>query len=295
MSDQGTMGKVQTVLEGEPDIMEKSSGPKVEEFSDRKAEKIRKLKEKKRGVNIGSKMQRATFRTLSVTERFIGSLTKAYEHIFLGDGDEHVIKDLSKEEGFRYFTKGDYKNALESFEIYVDAAGEKDADILYMMALCHMNTGDGKKAVHYFRKAMELKPKDYDIIFEYTKCLLGMENYQEALIYLKEAIELNPEEGDLYYYCASCYEKLDNIEEAKKAYKKAIDINPREAVYYHALGFVYENIGDHKDAIVCFKKAMDLERQNRGGGTVLRTRQSPKGKSVAEPGVFKRLLFREQD
>lgn len=215
-------------------------------------------------LGITQKLHLVTHRTLSTTERIIQSLTKAYEHIFVAD--ESVTANFEKEYGLKYYSKNDYKNALKHFESYDQDGGKNDAEVLYMMGICHLSEENYKKAAKCFEKADELKPDDFDIVTQLAKCLMELEGFQGALNYFKQSMAIAPDEADIFYYCANCYEKLEQIEEAKKMYRKAIDLNPREAVYYHSLGFLYENIGDHKDAIVCFKKAMDLERERGGGG-----------------------------
>ena len=218
--------------------------------------------ETKPSLGFSQKLHLATHRTLSSTERLIQSLSKAYEHIFVGD--ETVGANFEKEYGLKYYVKSDYKNALKHFENYEQTSDKDDSDVLYMMGICYTSVENLKKAAECYEKANDLKPDDFDIVSQLAKTLLSLEDFEGALDYLKKSAEIAPDEPDTYYHLASCYEKLDQIEQAKKMYRKAIDLNPREAVYYHALGFLYENIGDHKDAIVCFKKAMDLER-DRGG------------------------------
>jgi len=227
-----------------------------------KAKKPHKHHEVKPSLGISQKLHLATHRTLSSTERLIKSLSNAYEHIFVGD--ESTAENFEKEYGLKYYSKGDYKNALKHFESYDRNGNKNDADVLYMMGICYLKGDKVGKAAEYFEKADDIKPDDFDIISQLAKCLLSLEDFEGALDYFKKSAQISEDEPDTYYHIANCYEKLEQIEEAKKMYRKAIDLNPREAVYYHALGFLYENIGDHKDAIVCFKKAMDLER-DRGG------------------------------
>ena len=230
-----------------------------EKIAAHKLKKTHKQQLEKPNLGITQKLNMVSHRTLATTERFIKSLSKAYEHIFVGD-EKVEGASYEKEYGLKYYAKSDYKNALKHFESYKEIADVMDVDVLYMMGNCYVSEEDFKNAAVCFEKADELKPNDFDIVSQLAKCLLALEDFDGALNYFNKSSELTPDEADTYYHCANCYEKLDQIEQAKKMYRKAIDLNPREAVYYHALGFLYENIGDHKDAIVCFKKAMDLER-----------------------------------
>ena len=257
--------EIQEEKQDEEELIEKKADHRKERIEAHRHKKVHKEHVEKPALGVTQKLSLVTHRTLSSTERLIQSLTRAYEHVFVGDEKVEEAK-FEKEYGLKYYSKNDYKNALKHFESCDSKEDKKDVDVLYMMGTCYVSEENYKKAVECFEKADELKPDDFDIVSQLAKCLLALEDYERALEFFNKSALIAPDEPDTYYHCANCYEKLEQIEQAKKMYKKAIDINPREAVYYHALGFLYENIGDHKDAIVCFKKAMDLERLRGGGG-----------------------------
>jgi len=250
-------------LEDQEELIDQDGNDRIEKIEAHRQKKTHKQRLEKPKLGVTQKLSLATHRTLSTTERLIQSLTRAYEHIFVGNETVEEAK-FEKEYALKYYSKNDYKNALKHFESSDAKDEKKDADVLYMMGTCYVSEEEMKKAVECFQQADALKPDDFDILSQLAKCLLALEDYEGALEFFNKTVLIAPDEPDIYYHCANCYEKLDQIELAKKMYRKAIDINPREAVYYHALGFLYENMGDHKDAIVCFKKAMDLER-SRGG------------------------------
>ncbi|MBF0503611.1 MAG: tetratricopeptide repeat protein [Candidatus Omnitrophica bacterium] len=222
-------------------------------------------KEQKTVPQIQEKLKVAAFASVSAAERILNGLSKAYESVFVAPPEAKI--NYNKEQGFKFFDKGDYEKARDSFLSYIEEGNDKDANILYMIAMCHKNLEEFKEAIEYLRKADKLEKDDPNIITELGDCLLSIEEYPEAMTFLKKASDIHPDEADIYYHLGTCSEKTGSIEEAKKYYKKAIDLEPRQAVYYQALGFVYETSGNHKDAIVCFKKAMDVEKvQKRGGG-----------------------------
>ncbi|MBF0571459.1 MAG: tetratricopeptide repeat protein [Candidatus Omnitrophica bacterium] len=221
---------------------------------------------------IQEKLKVAAFASVSAAERIMNGLSNAYQSIFVAPPEAKV--NFNKEQGFKFFDKGDYEKAKDSFLSYLEEGNEKDANILYMIAMCHKNMEEYKEAIEYLRKADKLEKDDPNLITELGDCLLSIEEYPEAITFLKKASEIHPDEADIYYHLGTCYEKTEQIEEAKKCYKKAIDLEPREAVYYQALGFVYETSGNHKDAIVCFKKAMDVEKGQKRTGGVKKVRVS---------------------
>ncbi|MBF0618635.1 MAG: tetratricopeptide repeat protein [Candidatus Omnitrophica bacterium] len=237
----------------------KHEAPQVEAETPVKAARPRKDES---SLGISKKLNYAAYKTLNVCGKIVAGLGNAYEKLFVADTEE-ITKDFDKEQGIKFFEKGDWTKSLEFFESYISKGHGDDAELLFLMAQCHEKLEEFKEAVEYFKKAEEIKPEDADIMHALTGCLLDLEQYADATPYLTKLIEMTPDVADNYYNLGTCYEKTDKVEDAKAMYKKAIDINPRESVYYHALGFLYENSGDHKDAIVCFKKAMDLEKRKK--------------------------------
>ncbi|MBF0330858.1 MAG: tetratricopeptide repeat protein [Candidatus Omnitrophica bacterium] len=245
--------------------------PEADDAEDIVAKKVRKharakkVKDEERGPSINEKLKIAAHVSMSTAERIINGLTNAYTSVFVAPESTKV--NFLKEQGYKYFEKGDYEKARDNFIEFIDSVEADDADVLYMIAMCHKNLDDYKEALEFLRKAEVLESEDQNVVAEIGDCLLTLEEYAEAIGYLNKAAEVNPDHGDIFYHLGTCYEKTEQIEEAKKFYKKAIDLEPREAVYYQALGFLYETTGNHKDAIVCFKKAMDMEKgKKRGGG-----------------------------
>ncbi|MBF0123282.1 MAG: tetratricopeptide repeat protein [Candidatus Omnitrophica bacterium] len=222
-------------------------------------------KEEKRGPAIGDKLKVAAHVSMSTAERIINGLTNAYQNVFVAP--EATKESFLKEQGYKYFEKGDFEKAKDNFLEYLETGKENDADVIYMIALCHKNLDEYKEALEYLKKAEKLEGDDPNIVSELGDCLVTLEDYSEAIVYLLKAAEINPDHADIFYHLGTCYEKTEQVEKAKEFYKKAIDLEPREAVYYQALGFLYESTGNHKDAIVCFKKAMDMEKgkKQRGG------------------------------
>ncbi|MBF0569191.1 MAG: tetratricopeptide repeat protein [Candidatus Omnitrophica bacterium] len=227
--------------------------------------KAKRAKKEEQKPAITEKFKVAASVSLSAAERIINGLSQAYQNVFVAPPETKV--NFNEEQGFKYFEKGDYEKAKDFFLSYFEESGkETDAEVIYMIAMCHKNMDEYKEAIEYLRKADKLEQDDPNIITELGDCLVAIEEYSEAITYLKKAAEIHPDHADIYYHLGTCYEKTEQIEEAKKFYKKAIDLEPREAVYYQALGFVYESSGNHKDAIVCFKKAMEVEKGQKRAG-----------------------------
>ncbi|MBF0494527.1 MAG: hypothetical protein HQL28_05290, partial [Candidatus Omnitrophica bacterium] len=105
----------------------------------------KKEQEEKAKPDIAKKLQFAASATLSTTERIIGGLSDLYKNIFVGHETDKT--NFEKEQGLKYFDKGDYESALEHFLAYIEAGNEKDAEVLFMTGMCYSNSNEFKEAV----------------------------------------------------------------------------------------------------------------------------------------------------
>ena len=74
-------------------------------------------------------------------------------------------------------------------------------------------------------------------------------NYKKALDYFKKAINLDSENDEYYYNCASTYFKMNEITFAKKYYNLAISMNPENQSYHLALANLYYSEKRYKRAL----------------------------------------------
>ena len=68
-----------------------------------------------------------------------------------------------------------------------------------MLGMTLMQLDQGKLAMPYLQRAVELNQDDVDARFQYALCLANAELYDELIKELTIVIEQNPEHADAYY------------------------------------------------------------------------------------------------
>lgn len=88
--------------------------------------------------------------------------------------------------------------------------------------------------------------------------LFKMKEYTEALHYYNKAIELKPEEPKLWNNKGSALNKLGNYKEAISCYEKAIVLDPLYASAWNNKGLVLIHLGSYDMALKCFEQSINL-------------------------------------
>ena len=149
---------------------------------------------------------------------------KAYAKLFLDELDdaEKIINRIVEEEP-------NFKNYLLKCKI------------LYKM-------NRKEECVEFFNK-IEIDEADADAL-NFAGLIKQHEcDFKKALEYFKRAVNLASQNDEYYYNCASTYFKLGDIQQAKKYYNLAISLNPENPNYHFALANLYYSEKQYKRAI----------------------------------------------
>jgi tetratricopeptide (TPR) repeat protein len=194
--------------------------------------------------------------------------------------------DLALALGNCYFTKGDLKQAADSYE----SALHLKADCVPCMrqvAVIAERQGESDKAVAYLIRAKRLEPDNPEILFEFGKVCLTRNLIEDALPVLQRAVEQQPRNPSYTYVLASAYvakkdfntarELLDSLlkerpndavlnyamgailflevdlDNAERYLRKSISSNPNQLAAYYYLGLVVERKGEGEEAVRIFQ------------------------------------------
>lgn len=69
-----------------------------------------------------------------------------------------------------------------------------------------------------------------------ANCYYDLQNIKKAVHFYKKAIDIDPNQADVYYNLGNSLYLLDKVEEAIRTYKKAVEINPRKVEAFYNLG-----------------------------------------------------------
>ena len=162
------------------------------------------------------------------------------------------------------------------------------SDIVYnSIGLLYNNSGDYKKAIEFYIRAMELNPREQVYIDNYTSTLAKTVDISPAYINTVNDNILN-ETGNFFYRkseflkAKECYiralsqkqeavyfenlglanERLSLPAEAEAAYEKSISLDTKTGNSLNRMGVFYYNQGQDEKAIEFYKKALEREPAN---------------------------------
>lgn len=164
------------------------------------------------------------------------------------------------EMGKVYFNKEDYKKAA----IYFKKAILKDpSNLIFYNSLASVYIKNNKldKAEAILKKGLRID-EDVQIYHNLGTINYQRERYKRALGYFKKALELEPQNAKRIFRLGLCYEKLDQINEAKDAFEKAVFLDPNNTNYLLALSRVFLKLKNIPQAKAVLKKVLSCDPNN---------------------------------
>lgn len=175
-----------------------------------------------------------------------------FEDIFgLGREDLAQIHDRL---GVNYNNKGDYDQAIASFQKLVDL--NRTAPACHKLGVAHDNNGDFQEAIDSFRASIDLDAHYLDAYYKLAEVYSRTENFGEAVRCLTQATEVEPENAETHYRLGSVHNARGSYDDAIEAFSRVIELNPAHPGIHQSLGLAYEHKGEHNKAIEFFKKSI---------------------------------------
>ena len=163
-------------------------------------------------------------------------------------------------------TLSDLKRFDEAKEEYLICVREYgDNEMVYEnLAHCCEDMGNWKKAVYYYKKALQVNPDNQringNIVDIYTERLTetgDLEFYREGLPYADRQLELVPE---AYYYIERglLHMEAGVWDKAEADFRKAAELEPKNTYAYNNWGCVYKYQEKYERAMELFKKSIEV-------------------------------------
>jgi len=153
------------------------------------------------------------------------------------------------------------QNALKILIKINDKLPEKYYLKFYIGA-SYLSLREYKKALDYFKDALNLNPAKQDIasIYSYMGvCLKELEKYKEALEILTKGAEEDNKRTDIYNLMGACCFKLKKYDSAIEYFEKVISINPSTAIDYANIGSCYREKGNIEKAIEYYQITLEID------------------------------------
>jgi tetratricopeptide (TPR) repeat protein len=198
-------------------------------------------------------------------------------------------------DGMRFFDSGDYKRALDQWEIageiaeeigsaninalvyqgwaldelkrYEEAIGnyKKVLELDYENPAAINNLGlsfyklnERKKAIKEFKKLIKIAPEYSQGYNNLGYMLLEEEKYEEGITYIRKAIRLNPDDPEFYRSLGDGLFATGKYAQAIEHFRTVLKFLPDDALAYMLWGKCLEELGQKQEAEEKYKKYREL-------------------------------------
>ena len=168
-----------------------------------------------------------------------------------------VPTDVSYEDAFAAFRKGDYETARLMFESYT-AANDGDGQGQYMLGLSAWKTGDHELANRALARAVELNGESVKARTNLARVLLEQNKPREAMVHIEKAVDLAPQSHEVWRVLGNTLAQIGEREDALHAYRQAIMIDEKDAWSMNNYGLLLIQTGRPVEALPPLARAVEL-------------------------------------
>lgn len=205
------------------------------------------------------------------------------------------LAQKSYNEGVKYFSEGNYKDAIQSFKraieispdfilartnlayTYIsveslDLAEEQFFKITSMDKTAHLPffelgtiaelRNDSEKAILYYTKAIEMNKDDLRYFYHRGIQYFKLYEYKSAVEDFTKVISFNDDPAAAYNDRASAYKMSGQIDKAVADFNTAIEFNENFGLAYNNLGSLYREQKQYDKAITAYDKAISIDTNN---------------------------------
>ncbi|MGK7388865.1 MAG: tetratricopeptide repeat protein [Candidatus Cyclobacteriaceae bacterium M2_1C_046] len=167
-------------------------------------------------------------------------------------------KDERSDLGDKYYERGEYKKAIESYNEYINLNPEHLKSI-YNRGRAYEELGQYDQAVQDYRHVLKNDPENVRALLSMAKYYYSQEDdYENAIFYVDKALKIDDKNAMAYVIRGRANQKLGNIQEALSDYNNAIAVNRDYADAYLSRGSLRFAVNNKTKACADFKTASAL-------------------------------------
>ena len=158
-----------------------------------------------------------------------------------------------------YEGMGNYDAAIGELEKVAAAGGDDGASAVKEIARIHETyKGDAAKAVTYYKKYLDAKPKTPDVK-EIEKKVNAADREKEQVAEFQRAVARKPSSVSDQYNLAVLLQRQGKFREAIDAYRRSLALDPGNAQAHFNLGYSYDRLRMYEEAIAEYRKAVQVK------------------------------------
>lgn len=148
-------------------------------------------------------------------------------------------KNLSHEFGVAYYRKGDYRNAVTSFQQAV-AENPNDAEATQLTGLSLYLSEKPAEAIPYLEKVQSWYPSaNVDAAYILGVCYIQTKDYPHARTAFAKMFQVPPDSAAAYLFTGRLLLRMDFGPIAEEYGKKAVELDPKIPLAHQLLGELY--------------------------------------------------------
>lgn len=155
--------------------------------------------------------------------------------------------------GFAYYEKGDYENAIENLQRAIKIRSDFYESIV-LMGCVYAAMKDDRNAIKCFQKVIELRPKDYTAFYNMGIGYSNLGNHEQAILCFETAIALEPDNRhEVFHLLGMQYSYEGNQGKALDYFEKAIALKPDDQGILFSIGYcnlLCSNLEEAKDCFI---------------------------------------------
>lgn len=165
---------------------------------------------------------------------------------------------MFNEDGVQLFAKGDYRNAIESFDVALELR-PGDPVLLYNTAQCYDRLGAVKKAEETYAYCLQRDPKHADARLALLSLQYRTGRVTDANLQIQEWLNREPQSADAYVADAWRLRQERAYPLAQARLQQAYSLDPHNRRVLTEMGILDETQGLPDRALVLYQQILDRE------------------------------------
>jgi len=160
-----------------------------------------------------------------------------------------------------YFDMGNYDEAVKTAQELLKINGGNFSALYYTGSVYEIRE-DLKKALHFYEKAMQLRPDDADVNFSLGRVYMKRKKYQKAGRHFELAVKNDPQNPMIRLTLAAFYEGQKKWDKTIEQYRAIYRLNPDSIAPLLKIGQIYRKMDNLVEAEKVYKKVLETEPDN---------------------------------
>lgn len=165
---------------------------------------------------------------------------------------------LFTEDGVQLFAKGEYREALENFEVAL-TLNPHDPALHFNVAECYDRLGDAARAEQYYRYALDRTPDNADARLALCALYYRTGRAPQANRMIEEELTAHPSSADALVLDGWRLRQEKNLPLAQGRLQQALDREPHNRRALTEMAYIYETMGMQERALVLYERILQRE------------------------------------